>query len=367
MPPAIRCWCELTLPDSAQLRARIWVAQVGRVPLLLLDSDVPENEHELRSVTDRLYGGDQEHRMQARDPGRHRRGAGDPRVHRHRRAARARGVPHERGARRFPRDRTHSRADHRFGIGLRHRVDGRAVQHRVHHPHPGARRHRPVPGRDGAALLRRPRTLDGDPDEHRAAKGTPALLPGVPTARIIALGAEDDPAKFNMAHMGLRLAQRANGVSLLHGRVSRDMFNELWPGFDAARGADRVDHQRSSRAHLGGAAMVAAGPRAGRVGLVRRPRRLAATARGRPRSSVVDPLAAAVAAGRGRPAAAAPLVAGTRRVGRRIGLDSNGIRSERADHRVRPAGADLQAADADAARPGSTRTAAAQRGTGRSS
>jgi glycogen phosphorylase len=33
--------------------------------------------------------------------------------------------------------------------------------------------------------------------------------------------------------MGLRLAQRANGVSLLHGRVSREMFNELWPGFDS--------------------------------------------------------------------------------------------------------------------------------------
>lgn len=32
--------------------------------------------------------------------------------------------------------------------------------------------------------------------------------------------------------MGLRLAQRANGVSLLHGRVSRAMFNELWAGFD---------------------------------------------------------------------------------------------------------------------------------------
>src|ERR1700752_2651296 len=53
----------LTLPESVQLRARIWVAPVGRVPLLLLDSAVPENEHELRSVTDRLYGGDQEHRM----------------------------------------------------------------------------------------------------------------------------------------------------------------------------------------------------------------------------------------------------------------------------------------------------------------
>src|SRR6185436_13518405 len=60
------------------------------------------------------------------------------------------------------------------------------------------------------------------------------LLPGVPLDRIIAFGAEDDPSKFNMAHMGLRLAQRANGVSLLHGRVSRGMFNELWPGFDTA-------------------------------------------------------------------------------------------------------------------------------------
>ena len=60
------------------------------------------------------------------------------------------------------------------------------------------------------------------------------LLPGVPLDRIIAFGAEDDPSKFNMAHMGLRLAQRANGVSLLHGRVSRGMFNELWPGFDTS-------------------------------------------------------------------------------------------------------------------------------------
>jgi starch phosphorylase len=59
------------------------------------------------------------------------------------------------------------------------------------------------------------------------------LLPGVPAARVLAFGAEADPEKFNMAHMGLRLAQRANGVSKLHGRVSRGMFDELWPGFDS--------------------------------------------------------------------------------------------------------------------------------------
>lgn len=41
-----------------------------------------------------------------------------------------------------------------------------------------------------------------------------------------------EPNLFNMAVMGLRLAQRANGVSLLHGQVSREMFSGLWPGFD---------------------------------------------------------------------------------------------------------------------------------------
>ncbi|MET0990426.1 MAG: alpha-glucan family phosphorylase, partial [Glaciihabitans sp.] len=40
------------------------------------------------------------------------------------------------------------------------------------------------------------------------------------------------PDTFNMAVMGLRLGQRANGVSRLHGDVSRGMFGALWPGFD---------------------------------------------------------------------------------------------------------------------------------------
>src|SRR6202000_2144702 len=44
------------------LAAQIWVAQVGRVPLLLLDSYVEENEADLHEVTDRLYGGGTEHR-----------------------------------------------------------------------------------------------------------------------------------------------------------------------------------------------------------------------------------------------------------------------------------------------------------------
>src|SRR6266516_2378077 len=43
-----------------------------------------------------------------------------------------------------------------------------------------------------------------------------------------------DPAIFNMAVMGMRLSQRVNGVSALHGQVSREMFGGLWHGFDTA-------------------------------------------------------------------------------------------------------------------------------------
>ena len=48
------------------------------------------------------------------------------------------------------------------------------------------------------------------------------------------LGAEPagDGEVFNMAILGLRSAQRANGVSQLHGQVSRSMFRDLWPGFE---------------------------------------------------------------------------------------------------------------------------------------
>ena len=53
----------VALAEGKLLAAQIWVAQVGRVPLLLLDSYVEENEPALREVTDRLYGGGGDHRL----------------------------------------------------------------------------------------------------------------------------------------------------------------------------------------------------------------------------------------------------------------------------------------------------------------
>lgn len=226
---------ELMLPDSAQLHARIWVAQVGRVPLLLLDSDVPENEHDLRGVTDRLYGGDQEHRMRQEILA----GIGGVRAIRAYTAIHGLPAP----------EVFHMNEGHAGFLGaerIRELMTGSALDFdtalAVVRSSTVFTTHTPVP----AGIDRFPIDMvrlyfdDHLADESESggdgaaadATSAPVLLPGVPTARILALGAEDDPTKFNMAHMGLRLAQRANGVSSLHGRVSRAMFNELWPRFD---------------------------------------------------------------------------------------------------------------------------------------
>jgi starch phosphorylase len=43
---------------ECEVSAQIWRAQVGRVPVYLLDTDCPENNDEDRNITHRLYGGD---------------------------------------------------------------------------------------------------------------------------------------------------------------------------------------------------------------------------------------------------------------------------------------------------------------------
>ncbi|MET0302872.1 MAG: alpha-glucan family phosphorylase, partial [Microbacteriaceae bacterium] len=54
----------LALPEGRALHARIWVATIGRVPLLLLDTNSHENDPDLRNVAERLYGGGGELRLQ---------------------------------------------------------------------------------------------------------------------------------------------------------------------------------------------------------------------------------------------------------------------------------------------------------------
>src|SRR5581483_5634213 len=42
---------------------RVWRIQVGRVPLYLLDTNIPQNSPEDKAITARLYGGDNDMRI----------------------------------------------------------------------------------------------------------------------------------------------------------------------------------------------------------------------------------------------------------------------------------------------------------------
>ena len=206
----------VAMPGGRTLRARVWVASVGRVPLLLLDADIEENDPDLRQITDRLYGGDAEHRI---------------------RQEILVGIGGVRAVRAFcgltghPAPEVfHTNEGHAGFLGLerirelvadagprlRPGARDRPRRHRLHHPHPGARGHRPLPGRPRGALLHRRHAARAS--SRRGCSRWAASRPG---------------DMFNMAHMGLRLAQRSNGVSQLHGEVSRGMFQSLWGGFDA--------------------------------------------------------------------------------------------------------------------------------------
>ena len=207
------------LPGGRRLAASVWVAQVGRVPLLMLDSDTEENGPAEREVTDRLYGGSGEHRLLQEML----LGIGGVRALRE--YSRVTGTPAP--------EVFHTNEGHAGFLGLeriRELTEGAGLD--LEAALEAARSgtvfttHTPVPA--GIDRFQR--------DMIQQYFGGDNASPGLPVERILALGAEDYPGGdrdvFNMAVMGLRLAQRANGVSKLHGQVSRGMFAGLWPAFD---------------------------------------------------------------------------------------------------------------------------------------
>jgi starch phosphorylase len=208
----------VALAEGKQLTAQVWLAQVGRVPLLLLDSYVEENEQLLHEVTDRLYGGGSEHRL---------------------RQELLLGIGGVRAVREFcaitghPEPEVfHTNEGHAGFLGLErireYVAAGLSFDEALELSRAGTvfTTHTPVP----AGIDRFPRELVERYFSAGAAGET------LPVDRVLALGAETypggDPHVFNMAVMGMRLAQRVNGVSQLHGQVSREMFAGLWPGFD---------------------------------------------------------------------------------------------------------------------------------------
>lgn len=209
----------LPLPNGRRLLAHIWRADVGRVPLLLLDSNVPGNDDAARSITDRLYGGGGDHRLQQELL----LGMGGVKALRAFQQLTGTTAP----------EVFHTNEGHAGFLGIERIQELMAGEQALTFDEALAAgrastvftTHTPVPaGIDRFEIAQ---------IHHFFQAG---LAPAVPTDRILELGRENyadgNPSVFNMAIMGLRLAQRANGVAKLHGEVSRGMFSALWPGFD---------------------------------------------------------------------------------------------------------------------------------------
>jgi len=198
---------------------QIWRAQVGRVPLLLLDTDLPSNAPHDRTVTDKLYGGDREHRLRQEIV----LGIG---------GVRALGLATHLGelsADDWEAQVFHSNEGH-AGFLQMERIrrlvadGGLSFEEAVEAARAAVlfTTHTPVPA--GIDVF----------DHHLMARYFTdfAHQCGVDLARLLRVGQTDGTppdGPFNMAVMGLRLSASANGVSQLHGRVSQQMFNPLWP------------------------------------------------------------------------------------------------------------------------------------------
>lgn len=189
----------------------VWRAQTGGVDLYLLDTDLPENTPAARAITDLLYGGDREHRIRQELV----LGIGGVR------ALAAIGL----SPTVFHMNEGHSAflaierlrvlvSEHGLSVPEAMEAIRASSVFTTHTPVPAGNEvfEAELASRYVAPLVKEV-GLDWD--------GFAAM------ARVP--GQTDGP--IGMTVLALRSARRANGVSALHGLVSRDMWKALWPGY----------------------------------------------------------------------------------------------------------------------------------------
>ncbi len=205
--------CPITVEvdyPGRKVQAQIWRAQIGRVPVYLLDTDLPANRPEDRAVTGYLYGGDRDLRI---------------------------------------------RQEILLGIGGIRALDALGIEPTVCHINEGhsaflaLERIRRLMARHGVsfAVAREAVAASNVFTTHTPVPAgidlfAPDLMDryfaplyaqlGLGREAFLGLGRQNpaDPNEpFSMAVLAIRLSGAINGVSLLHGRVSRRMWSALWP------------------------------------------------------------------------------------------------------------------------------------------
>jgi len=192
--------------------AKIWKVNVGRIILYLLDTDVEENTPEDRRITYELYGGDNEHRLKQEII----LGIGGVRL------------IHKMGLR--P-DVYHLNEGHSAFSGLE-RIRSLMEREGIEFYHAAEvvrasslfTTHTPVPaGHDSF-------------EEHlmRAYMAQFSDYFKISWEEFMGLGRykiANTSEKFSMSVLATKLSQEVNGVSKIHGKVSRKMFQPLYPGY----------------------------------------------------------------------------------------------------------------------------------------
>ena len=204
-------WIEIDveLPGRV-LKARVWEVQVGAVRLFLLDADNPENSQEDRSITHQLYGGDHENRLKQEI---------------------LLGIGGIRALRRlgYHPDIYHCNEGHAAFIGIERMAEyisnkglTFAEAKEIIRASTLFTTHTPVPaGHDAFHVSMLKNYLSGFAEKL-----------GLTWDEFLSLGkAAPYEDYFNMSYLACHLSQGINGVSRLHGDVSKKILKPLYAGY----------------------------------------------------------------------------------------------------------------------------------------
>ncbi|MFA8449847.1 MAG: alpha-glucan family phosphorylase [Bacteroidales bacterium] len=202
---------QVALPGRL-LHAKVWKCSVGRVSLYLMDTDCDENNVKDRAITHNLYGGDWENRFKQELL----LGVGGIRL--------LNALGHE------P-EIYHCNEGHAAFIGierLRELIEEKGNSFNealeVVRSTNLFTTHTPVPaGHDSFE-----ETVLRTYIPHYAERLNLTWEQFMNLGRFVP---NDKNQKFSMSVLAARLSQEVNGVSMIHGRVSREMFHSLYPGY----------------------------------------------------------------------------------------------------------------------------------------
>ena len=198
-----------------RLYLKVWQINVGRVKLYLLDSDIPKNNEEDRDVTLKLYGGDQEMRIRQEI------------------VLGMAGVSLLTKYLGLKPTVYHMNEGHSAFLNLeiiKNIIKEKQVSFEVAKDIASSKTvfttHTPVPAGNDIFPIELVEKYFKD--------FWPRL--GITREEFLKLGMKPGPdleKGFNMGILALKIAGKKNGVSKLHGAVSRELFSEVWPNIAA--------------------------------------------------------------------------------------------------------------------------------------